>query len=309
MDEDTPRDSSSPIFGGLSPQIEQSSRRTRRRLIVAVTSALPIFAAATASWVAGASSLPALDPTQQPPVPPEPTPEELMDATSILGHQDHTVIEGESLTSIAQMHGIPTAALLALNGLSWQTSVHEGQVLVVSKQHREPAAENSARMPDLRRSPLLQSGGRANDVDQAVDGASVTPLTPDMATNARIIIQVGREMGISNYGIVIALATAAQESHLKNIDYGDRDSIGLFQQRPSSGWGSVSQIRDPRYAARAFFGGPNSPTPGSNPGLLDIARWQHMTLTDAAQAVQRSAFPDAYAKWEVSAWNWLFELT
>jgi LysM repeat protein len=155
MDEDTPRDSSSPIFGGLSPQFQPSSRRTRRRLIVAVTSALPILAAASASWVAGASSLPALDPTQQPPVPPEPTPEELMDATSILGHQDHTVVEGESLTSIAQIHGIPTAALLALNGLSWQTSVHEGQVLVVSKQHREPAAESSARMPDLRRSDSM----------------------------------------------------------------------------------------------------------------------------------------------------------
>ena len=75
------------------------------------------------------------------------------------------------------------------------------------------------------------------------------------------------------------------------------------------GWGTVSQIRDPRYSARAFFGGPNSPTPGETNGLLDIHRWQHMSLTDAAQAVQRSAFPEAYAKWEVSAWNWLFELT
>jgi LysM repeat protein len=271
-----------------------------------VAGALPIFAAASASWVVGATTLPALDPTQQPPVPPEPTPEELRDATSILGQQDHTVVEGETLTSIAQMHGIPTAALLALNGLSWQTSVHEGQVLVVSKQQRESASTSSAEMPNLRQNPVLQSGGRVNE---ASGGDSVSPLSPEMAINARIIIQVGREMRISNYGIVIALATAAQESHLKNIDYGDRDSIGLFQQRPSSGWGSVSQIRDPRYAARAFFGGPNSPTPGSNPGLLDIPRWQHMTLTDAAQAVQRSAFPDAYAKWEVSAWNWFFELT
>jgi len=306
MDENSPRESPSPIFSGLSPQIEPSSRRSRRRLIAAVAGALPIFAAASASWIVGATTLPALDPTQQPPVPPEPTPEELRDATSILGQQDHTVVEGETLTSIAQMHGIPTAALLALNGLSWQTSVHEGQVLVVSKQQRESASTSSAEMPNLRQNPVLQSGGRVNE---ASGGDSVSPLSPEMAINARIIIQVGREMRISNYGIVIALATAAQESHLKNIDYGDRDSIGLFQQRPSSGWGSVSQIRDPRYAARAFFGGPNSPTPGSNPGLLDIPRWQHMTLTDAAQAVQRSAFPDAYAKWEVSAWNWFFELT
>jgi len=309
MDENSPRESPSPVFGGLSPQIAPTSRRSRRRLIAAVASALPIFAAASASWVVGASTLPALDPTQQPIVPPEPTPQELSEATSVLGQQDHTVVEGETLTSIAQMHGIPTAALLALNGLSWQTSVHVGQVLVVSKQHRESATEKSAKLPNLRQSPLLQSRERANDASQGVGGASVIPLSPEMATNARIIIQVGRDMRISNYGIVIALATAAQESHLKNIDYGDRDSVGLFQQRPSSGWGSVSQIRDPRYATRAFFGGPNSPTPGSNPGLLDISRWQHMTLTEAAQAVQRSAFPDAYAKWEVSAWNWFFELT
>jgi LysM repeat protein len=309
MNEDTPHDPSSPIFGGLSPQINPSSRRSRRRMIVAVTSALPIFAAATASWVAGASSLPALDPTQQPPVPPEPTPEELMDATSVLGKQDHVVAEGESLTSIAEMHGIPTAALLALNGLSWQTEVHAGQILVVSKRERKPVTAENSSMPELRSSPVLQSGERAETRGPTDGAGTIHSLSPEMATNARIIIQVGREMGVPNYGIVIALATAAQESQLRNIDYGDRDSIGLFQQRPSTGWGSVSQIRDPRYAARAFFGGPNSPTPGSNPGLLDINRWQHMKLTDAAQAVQRSAFPDAYAKWEVSAWSWLFELT
>jgi LysM repeat protein len=226
-----------------------------------------------------------------------------------LGHETHTVVEGESLTSIAEMHGIPTAALLALNGLSWQTSVHEGQQLVVSKKLRNPIGESRSETPSLAKSPLLESGIRANDLGRVADGGVVNPLTAEMATNARIIISVGRELGVPNYGIVIALATAAQESHLRNLDYGDRDSIGLFQQRPSSGWGSVTQIRDPRYSARAFFGGPNSPTPGSTVGLLDIPRWQHLSLTDAAQAVQRSAFPDAYAKWEISAWNWLFELT
>jgi hypothetical protein len=156
---------------------------------------------------------------------------------------------------------------------------------------------------------MLESGIRADDVGRVADGGVVTALSAEMTTNARIIIQVGRELGVPNYGIVIALATAAQESHLRNLDYGDRDSVGLFQQRPSSGWGTVSQIRDPRYAARAFYGGPASTTPGSTSGLLDVSGWQRMSLTDAAQAVQRSAFPEAYAKWEVSAWNWLFELT
>jgi LysM repeat protein len=300
-------DSTSPIFEGLVPQFDGESRQTRRTRILAVAaSALPIIAT---SWVAGATTVTELDPTQQPPAPPEPTPEELMDATSVLGHSSHVVRAGESLKSIAEMHGIPTAALLALNGLSWQTAVHEGQELVVSKKQRKLVKELKRELPPLAESPVLESSVRANDLGRATDGGVVTALTPEMITNARLIIQVGRELGVPNYGIVIALATAAQESHLRNLDYGDLDSVGLFQQRPTSGWGTVSQIRDPRYSARAFFGGPNSPTPGETNGLLDIHRWQHMSLTDAAQAVQRSAFPEAYAKWEVSAWNWLFELT
>jgi len=232
-----------------------------------------------------------------------------MDATSVLGRSTHVVLAGESLKSIAEMHGIPTAALLALNGLSWQTAVHEGQELVVSKKQRKTVDESKGSLPLLAESPILESGIRADDLGRVSDGGVVTALSAEMATNARIIIQVGRDLGIPNYGIVIALATAAQESHLRNLDYGDQDSVGLFQQRPSSGWGTVSQIRDPRYAARAFFGGPSSTTPGATKGLLDVPRWQHMSLTDAAQAVQSSAFPEAYAKWEVSAWNWLFDLT
>ncbi|MEY3310102.1 MAG: hypothetical protein RL107_238 [Actinomycetota bacterium] len=300
-------DSASPIFEGLVPQFSGESRQTRRtRMLAVAASALPIIAT---SWVAGATTVTELDPTQQPPAPPEPTPQELMDATSVLGQSSHVVRAGESLKSIAEMHGIPTAALLALNGLSWQTTVHEGQELVVSKKQRKLVKELKGELPPLAESPVLESSVRANDLGRVADGGVVTALTSEMITNARLIIQVGRELGVPNYGIVIALATAAQESHLRNLDYGDLDSVGLFQQRPTSGWGTVSQIRDPRYSARAFFGGPNSPTPGETNGLLDIHRWQHMSLTDAAQAVQRSAFPEAYAKWEVSAWNWLFELT
>jgi LysM repeat protein len=310
MGDNTPSDSSSPIFEGLAPQFSGESRRSRRtRILTVAASAIPIIAAATASWVAGATTVTELDPTQQPPAPPEPTPQELMDATSVLGESTHVVLAGESLKTIAEMHGIPTAALLALNGLSWQTSVHEGQELVVSKQQRKQLDESKGNLPLLAESPMLESGIRADDLGRVADGGVVTALSTEMATNARIIIQVGRELGVPNYGIVIALATAAQESHLRNLDYGDRDSVGLFQQRPSSGWGTVSQIRDPRYSARAFYGGPSSTTPGATTGLLDVAGWQRMSLTDAAQAVQISAFPEAYAKWEVSAWNWLFELT
>lgn len=293
-----------PIFAGLKPEITSERRAARQaRAIAAAAGALPLIAAGAVTWATAAPAPLPLEPQAQ-------TPNhvdddvEVADAVSSSGATTHTVVEGDSLQSIAALHGIPTAALLALNGLSWQTSVHAGQVLVVSKKVASVMPEPDE-APALAETPVLASGDRAGTSDDGV----ITQLSDEMTTNARIIIQVGRDMRIPNYGIVIALATAAQESHLRNLDYGDRDSVGLFQQRPSSGWGTVSQIRDPRFAARAFFGGPHSPTPGNTRGLLDIDGWQNLSVAEAAQAVQRSAFPGAYAKWEVSAWNWLFDLT
>ncbi len=147
----------------------------------------------------------------------------------------------------------------------------------------------------------------SSSVGKPVSGA-ITPLNDTRRKNAQVIVDVGRDLGVSDYGIVIALATAMQESSLRNIDWGDRDSVGLFQQRPSSGWGSPEQLLDPGYAARAFYGGAGNPNPGRIRGLLDYSGWQSQSLTVAAQRVQRSAHPDAYAKWEASAWAWLDEL-
>ncbi len=293
-----------PIFAGLKPEVVSERRAARQaRAIAAAAGALPLIAAGAVTWVTATPPPATLEPQGQSPVDTEST-EDAAEAVSTSGATTHTVEQGDSLQSIAATHGIPTAALLALNGLSWQTSVHAGQVLVVSKRQAPALAEVEAPAA-LAESPVLASGVRADDSDDAV----ITQLTDEMTVNARIIIQVGREMRIPNYGIVIALATAAQESRLRNLDHGDRDSVGLFQQRPSSGWGSPQQIREPRYAARAFFGGPASPTPGNTRGLLDIDGWQNLSVAEAAQAVQRSAFPSAYARWEVSAWNWLFDLT
>ena len=140
----------------------------------------------------------------------------------------------------------------------------------------------------------------------ALAGGPVTDLSDEQASNARTIVAVGQQRGIPSRGLLVALMTAMQESSLRNLDYGDRDSLGLFQQRPSTGWGTPTQVRDPTYASAAFFGGPHSPT--GNRGLLGIAGWQSMPLTVAAQAVQRSAFPNAYAKWETSARTWLAEI-
>lgn len=113
---------------------------------------------------------------------------------------------------------------------------------------------------------------------------------------ARTIIGMGKATGMPERAWLIALMTAMQESTLRNLDGGDRDSQGLFQQRPSMGWGTIAEITDPRHSAQAFFLGATT-----NPGLASIPNWDTMPLTLAADAVQRSAFPDAYGKWEASA--------
>jgi hypothetical protein len=119
------------------------------------------------------------------------------------------------------------------------------------------------------------------------DGHFSARLEGDEVTNAATIDAVGRNLDIPTYGEVIALATALQESGLRNLTYGDRDSLGLFQQRPSQGWGTPEQVLDPVYAATQFYR-----------HLQAIPEWPRLSLTVAAQAVQHSAYPDAYAKWQ-----------
>ena len=138
--------------------------------------------------------------------------------------------------------------------------------------------------------------------------ASATGLDAAQKENARLIIQVGRELGVPDRGIAIALGTAMQESWIRNLDWGDRDSLGLFQQRPSTGWGTAAQIRDRVRSIKAFYGGPTDPNGSRTRGLLDIPGWQSMSFAQAAQAVQISAYPDRYARWEKPAYAWLAAL-
>jgi peptidoglycan hydrolase-like protein with peptidoglycan-binding domain len=139
---------------------------------------------------------------------------------------------------------------------------------------------------------LLGTGGGSSG---GTPGTSYGSLSDAQRANARTIIGVGKGAGIPQYGWVIALATAMQESTLINIAYGDRDSVGLFQQRTSQGWGTVAQIQDAVLASKAFYGVASHT---GNPGLTDISGWQSLSVTVAAQRVQRSCCPDAYAKWE-----------
>jgi hypothetical protein len=112
--------------------------------------------------------------------------------------------------------------------------------------------------------------------------------------NATTIVQVGVALGIPERGEVIALATAMQESQLYNLAYlganNDHDSLGLFQQRPSMGWGTAAQVTDPIYSATAFY-----------LALQRVPGWMSMAVTDAAQSVQRSGTPYAYSQWEKDA--------
>jgi cell wall-associated NlpC family hydrolase len=124
----------------------------------------------------------------------------------------------------------------------------------------------------------------ATATDAAVDGV---PLDAGQLANAWTIYSVGARLGLPARAEVVAIATAMQESALQNLPFGTSDSIGLFQQRPSQGWGTVTQIMDPLYAAHTFY-----------ERLVAVAGWQSLPVTVAAQEVQHSALPGAYAHWQ-----------
>lgn len=112
-------------------------------------------------------------------------------------------------------------------------------------------------------------------------------FAPDQMNHASTIVLLGVKRGLPARAGSIAVATAIQESKLRNLTYGDRDSVGLFQQRPSQGWGTVDELQDPVYATNAFYD-----------ELTRIDGWQGMRITEIAQEVQRSAYPEAYADHE-----------
>ena len=130
----------------------------------------------------------------------------------------------------------------------------------------------------------VQPGTRLGTGPEMIDAAQIA--------NAQIIDTVGTNLSVQPRGRIIAIATAIQESRLRNLGWGDRDSLGLFQQRAA--WGPASQRTSPIAAATMFYTG----GAGGQPGLLDIANWPALPVTVAAWEVQRSATPSAYAQWE-----------
>jgi LysM repeat protein len=290
---------------------------------------------------------------------PAPAPAASTAAPRAAASGSYTIVRGDTLSSIAGAHGVSTAALLGANGLSWSSIIYPGQVLSLpggASTTAPRAAAPSAPTSTAGSGHVIRSGETVASIAKqtgtsvqallaangltmtstiyagrtlVVPGASApaaaapttvvastsaaplttrTALTAEQQANARVIIRVGRELGVGDQAIVVALAAAAQESSLRNIHHGDRDSLGLFQQRPSTGWGSPAQLTDAVHATKLFFGGRTNPNVGKTRGLLDVKGWASMSLTDAAQAVQLSAHPTAYAKWEAPARTWLSTL-
>lgn len=145
-------------------------------------------------------------------------------------------------------------------------------VIVALYRHIAPEAECVVALPS----------------DAGVSGEFI--FTPEQMANAATIAGVGMKLGLPPHAVTVALATALQESKLHNLDTGDRDSVGLFQQRPSQGWGTPDELQNPVFAATAFY-----------QKLVEQPDWVSMPVTAAAQAVQRSDTPDAYAQWETQA--------
>lgn len=255
----------------------------------------------------------------------------------------HTVVRGDTVFAIAKKYRTTVSAIMSLNRLDGAAIIRPGQKLRISGAPASaPAALPASAGPASSAKPgshtvtagdtlfgIAKKYGtsvsvllRANDLAQ---GSIIYPgqklrltapapaqrsatLDATQKAHATRIIRIGRELGVPERGIAIALATAMVESSMRNLDHGDRDSLGLFQQRPSQGWGTPAQITDAERSTRVFYGGPKDPNGGATRGLLDIPGWQSMSFTSAAQAVQVSAFPDRYGQWEQQANRWLATL-
>ncbi|RAO34301.1 hypothetical protein PSN13_03168 [Micromonospora saelicesensis] len=184
------------------------------------------------------------------------------------------------------MNTIMRKSVLSVAGLAFAGGVFAGPIAHVANpvDAKPVAVAVQADKPDT--SKLIPHGTQGEQ--------SRISLNDEQTANVKAIIAATKKAGLPERAAVISIATSLQESKLENLghlgDMNDHDSLGLFQQRPSSGWGTPEQITDPEYSTTAFL-----------KGLKQVDGWQDMALTDAAQTVQVSAYPDAYAQWEQQA--------
>ncbi|MFC8616440.1 hypothetical protein ACFT9M_08500 [Micromonospora purpureochromogenes] len=180
-------------------------------------------------------------------------------------------------------------SVLGIAGLAFAGGVFAGPVTeahAAPAMDAKPVAVVQADKPSVDKSKLIPHGvqGKQSRID----------VGDEQTKNVKAIIAATKKSGMDERAAVVAIATSLQESKLENLGHlgerNDFDSQGLFQQRPSSGWGTVEQITDPEYSTKAFL-----------KGLKQVDGWKDMPLTEAAQTVQVSAYPDHYAQWEQQA--------
>ncbi|WP_229789403.1 hypothetical protein [Pilimelia terevasa] len=209
-------------------------------------------------------------------------------------------------TMLACAFGLVVAVVLAgvvpgttVAGRDLAANADEAAIIDRNRQDDSRRDNPEASRGQRRAAPALSGKPAAKPV-RPVAGLSSTQMA-----NAQVIVLAARKRKLPSRAMLVGLMTAMQETNLRNLANPgvpaslrhqndgtgtDHDSVGVFQQRPSQGWGSVAELMDPHYAAGAFFGRLER-TPG----------WEKLPLTRAAQTVQRSAFPSAYAKHETKA--------
>ncbi|MDG4797633.1 hypothetical protein [Micromonospora sp. WMMD1082] len=202
-----------------------------------------------------------------------------------------TALSVVGVTALAGLAFGPTAIAAPIT-----TGPHEGAVAAIDRATGRDTSDSTVESGQTTggRTDKPRAGKPTRDqlIPYGVQGAqSRVPLDDAQRDNAKTIIEVAKKTGVGERGAVIGIATALQESKLYNLGHlgarNDHDSQGLFQQRPSTGWGSVEQITDPEYSSEAFFR-----------ALRNVGGWQDLPLTTAAQTVQVSAYPFHYAQWE-----------
>ncbi|MGW0506757.1 hypothetical protein [Micromonospora sp. NPDC003241] len=202
-----------------------------------------------------------------------------------------TTLSVVGVTALAGLALGPTAVAAPITA-----GPHQGAVAAIDKATGRNSSgvtvESGLTTGGSTDKPRAGKPSRDDLIPHGVQGAqSRVPLDNAQRENAKTIIEVAKETGVGERGAVIGIATALQESKLYNLGhlgaYNDHDSQGLFQQRPSTGWGSVDQITDPEYSSTVFF-----------EALKNVGGWQDLPLTTAAQTVQVSAYPFHYAQWE-----------
>ncbi|MCD0443851.1 hypothetical protein LO763_09465 [Glycomyces sp. A-F 0318] len=211
--------------------------------------------------------------------------------------------------------GATAAWAISNTGEPTGTEVEAAAETTESAETGEPAP--AAEAPEPTEAPTTEAPEPEAPAEEAPEPEAepegpvdidVSDIDDEQEANAVTIIETGEEMGFDENGWAVALATAMQEAKLYNaaseavpesfeytdsdVTYSDHDSVGIFQQRTSMGWGSVEELMDVSTSAGKFYG-----------TLEDVDGWEGMSIASAAQAVQVSAYPDYYAQWEDLAWD------